>query len=156
MIITTLLIGLALAALTMPTAPEKFAAVVFVLVIVTHDLFLSETTGITYYGSAALFDLAIVVLLSGVRMHEDIVLNLQRICMVFIAVNGLGWIAWMVYLPPEAYNATCTMVYVWALLTLIKRTWANVGGDTMVGGESDFYLYHFPRGMGFNKHGGQT
>lgn len=138
------------------TAPRFFAAFVFVGVTLLHEVFLADADGLLYYGSAALFDLAIVILLSGVHPLPKMVLALQQICIVSIFVNLFGWVLWVLYLPPTAYNTSFVLLYFWALLALINRGANDVGGYTMASWATCFRFHRRTRGMGLFKHGGET
>lgn len=112
-------------------APRLYAAFVFVGVTLLHDVAFSHLDGIAYYGSAALLDLAIMILLSGVHPLRKTVIRLQVICLISIIANMLGWLIWFVYLPPTAYNFTFFCLYLWALVELLKKDRDNVGGFTV-------------------------
>lgn len=97
-----------------------------------HDAFLSHLDGLSYYGSAALFDLLAIILMSGIRPVPVMVVRLQRICVASIALNAAGWVLWASYFPPLAYDLLFICVYLWALITLLLRDSAHdVGGYTM-------------------------
>lgn len=141
MIITWLLCGLALAAAIQPNAPRFFAAVLFVVVTLSHELFLSHTDGGLYYGTAALFDLVIIILTTGISPIPRMVVDLHKICMYSIIANFIGWVLWHMYLPPLAYDAAFVVIYAWALITLIKRNGNDVGGYTVDSWRSCFHVY---------------
>lgn len=128
----TILICLIIAtAFFQPNAPRLYAALVFVGVTALHEVFFSNYEGMQYYGSAALFDLAIIIIASGINPVPKMVLSLQKICIVSIVANLAGWIMWFLYYPPIIYDLAFVAIYAWTLIILIKRTGANVGGYTM-------------------------
>lgn len=129
--ITLLLASLFVVAFIQPNAPRFFAALAFVAITLLHELFLSHYDGLLYYGSAALFDLAIIIATSGIRPVPEMVLSLHRICLVSILANFLGWVIWFLYFPPLIYDASFVAIYAWALITLIKRNGLDVGGYTL-------------------------
>lgn len=131
MINAALISVIAFCALFQPNAPRLFAAVAFAAITLCHHVFLSDLDGLYYYGSAALFDLAIIILTSGINPVPDMVLSLHRICFVSILANLAGWILWACYLPPLAYNISFGVIYLWAVITLIKRNGDDVGGFTL-------------------------
>lgn len=88
--ITYLMYALLAVAVFQPNAPRLFAAVLFVSIISLHELLLSDLDGLQYYGSAALFDLLIIVLTSGINPVPRMVLSLHRICFVSILANMAG------------------------------------------------------------------
>lgn len=130
--ITSMLLGaLVVCALVQPCAPRLFSCIVFAGVTWAHELFLSHLTGLPYYGSAALFDLAIIVLTSGVRPVPAVVIRLQEICLVSIVANLMGYLLWASFLPPVAYDVCFTLIYLWAVISMLKKDAADdVGGFT--------------------------
>lgn len=151
--ITYLIYALLVATLTQPNAPRLFAAVTFVGVILLHELAFSSLDGLMYYGSAALLDLLIVVITSGINPVPKMVLSLQRLCLFSILLNLLGWVLWLLYLPPWPYDLAFVAVYAWALYILIRRDRADVGGFTMAGWVSCFRFDRSARAVHFNQHG---
>lgn len=151
----TILIFLIIAiAFFQPSAPRLYAALVFVGVTTLHEVFFSNYEGLQYYGSAALFDLAVIVVASGINPVPKMVLNLQKICIVSIVANLAGWVMWFLYYPPLAYDLAFVVIYAWTLIVLIKRTGLNVGGYTV---DSWATCFRFNRSAGhlyFNKNSG--
>ena len=88
-----------------------------------------------FHGSAALADLlllwAMPVLLSD-RLCDD----MQTLCLVFIVVNFVGWIAYMAYAPPIFYNViSWSLAYVqWGRLLLVDGDNADYLGLHLVRG----------------------
>jgi len=156
MITTWLLCGLALVAVLQPNAPRFYAAVLFVGVTLLHELFLSHADGALYYGSAALFDLAIIILTTGISPIPRMVVDLHKICMYSIVANFFGWVLWCNYLSPLAYNTAFVVIYAWALITLIKRNGHDVGGYTRDSWRSCFRVYRRAWGRYRNQHQGQV
>ena len=133
MILTLLIYAIVVVAFIQPNAPRLFAAVIFMGVTLLHELFLSSYTGLIYYGSAALLDLAIIIIISGINPVPKMVLRLHNICIVSIFANLVGWILWFFYYPPLVYDTAFAAIYIWVLITLIKRDGLNgmVGGYTV-------------------------
>ncbi len=131
MIITGLLIAIVVVAFFQPNAPRLFAALSFVGVTLSHELFLSNLDGLQYYGSAALFDLVIIILTSGINPVPKMVIDLHRICMVSIIANLVGWVLWFLYVPPLFYDASFAAICAWTLIPLINRIGSDVGGFTL-------------------------
>ena len=126
--VTALIVAIITVSFFQPTAPRFFAAAIFVGVTATHELIFSGLVGLQYYGSAALFDLAIIILTSGIHPVPKMVLTLHKICMVSIVANLGGWVLWARYYPPLLYDLSFLGIYAWTLITLIGRTKADVGG----------------------------
>ncbi len=151
MIITVLIWLIIVMAFFQPNAPRLFAAITFVGITALHELFFSNYEGLYYYGGAALFDLFIIILISGINPVPKMVLTLQKICIVSMLVNLLGWILWFLYYPPLIYNVSFIGIYIWVLITLIKRTECYVGGYTMDSWSSCFRFNRSPWVIYFNK-----
>ena len=108
-------------------------AFIFVGVTVCHELLFADLDGLAYYGSAALFDLAIIIITSAIRPVPRLVVRLHRICIVSILLNLVGWTLWTLYYPPILYDAAFFLVYAWAIITLTGRDGPNdMGGYTLV------------------------
>ena len=153
--ITALFVALFVVAFIQPNAPRFFAAVAFVSITLLHELFLSDYDGLLYYGSAALFDLAIIILTSGINPVPKMVLSLHKICVASILVNLLGWVIWFFYFPPLIYDAAFVALYVWALITLINRSGLDVGGYTLDSWATCFRFNRYSWRSYSYKHGGK-
>lgn len=154
--ITYLFLALAVVAFIQPNAPRFFAAVTFVSVTFLHELFLSHYDGLLYYGSAALFDLFIIVITSGIHPVPKMVLSLHKICIASILINLAGWVLWFFYFPPLVYDAAFVVLYVWALITLINRNGLDVGGYTLDSWATCFRFNRSAWGGYLYKHGGKV
>ena len=153
----TALFGLmALSVLTQPNAPRLFAVLIFMAVTLSHDAIGGSMIGFWYYGSAALLDVGIIILTSGINPLPKMVVTLHRICMVSIAVNFFGWLMWYFYQPPTAYDSMFLVIYAWALMTFITRDTADVGGFKMDSWRSCIRGFTRSRGMGLDQHGGKV
>lgn len=124
--LTIVLIALMLAVLVQPTIPRAIAAMVFASLSVVHDIAFSDLNGLAYYGSAALFDLIVILILNFTPLTK-LSIRLQLISSVSISLNFIGWIMWTLYLPPDAYNAAFIVLYLVSALALIIGS----GGDDM-------------------------
>ena len=136
--ITLLLIVICLAVLTQPNANRLFAALVFAGLTLAHDLYLSDLDGLAYYGSAALMDLAIIILTSGIYPVPAMVVRLHQICLFSIIANCAGWVMWQAYLPPTVYDAMFVFIYIWAVIAMIKKDSGDVGGYSMDSWRANF------------------
>ena len=134
--ITWLINALVVGILFQQNSQRLYAACVFSVVIYFHDLLLSDSDGLIYYGSAALFDLLIVIMLGMILNIPKIVLRLQIISFLFIVVNFIGWLMWYSYQPPLVYDTLCAILFSLAFITLLLRDKKDVGGFTMAGWRS--------------------
>jgi len=129
--ITLLIYAVVIVSFIQPNAPRFFAAIIFTSITLLHELLFSSYDGLQYYGSAALFDLAVIVFTSGINPVPKMVLSLHRICIVSIFANLTGWVLWFFYYPPLVYDVTFIAIYTWTLIILVKRSGLDVGGYTM-------------------------
>ncbi len=141
MIVDIALIVLSGAALCQPTAARRLIGATFLLVTLGHEFFLSELEGMMYHGSAALFDLAIIMIIGEIRPVRKLVLYLQGICLASILTNLMGWIAWSLYLEPDVYNNAMGVLYLFAIVALLYRDRAHERMD--FAGHSERPIFHF-------------
>lgn len=120
--IDNLICILTLVAVLQPDKERRTVAGVFCCATLLHHVYMSELDGFLYYGSAAVFDLAIISILSKMHTISNIVLKLQRICVVSILVNLIGWGCWYHYLPPDIYNLAFLFIYLWVIAALLQGT----------------------------------
>lgn len=154
--IVTVLIGLiVVAAFIQPNAPRLFAALIYTGAMLLHEVIFADYVGLMYYGSAALLDLGIIVLTSGISPVPKMVLTLHKICLVSILANLAGWLMWYSYYPPLAYDAAFAVIYAWTLLTLINRDRLNVGGYTLDSWASCFRFNSSPWALYLAKYQGK-
>lgn len=119
--IDNLIILIFLAATLQSDNGRRVAAFMFAVVALTHSMCMSDLDGFAYYGSAAMFDLALITILSKMNPITDIVIKLQRISLVSIGVNMLGWVMWYLYLSPVIYNVSFIFIYLWVTAVLLQR-----------------------------------
>ena len=156
MILTYLFYALFIAAFIQPNAPRLFAAVSFVMITLLHESLLSELDGLQYYGSAALFDLGVIIITSGINPVPKMVLSLHRLCIASIVANLFGWLLWFFYSPPFLYDAAFVGIYIWALYILVERDALNVGDYSLDSWASCFRFNRDTWASYFNKHGGKV
>lgn len=103
-----------------------YAASVYLLVAMAHELAFKDVDGPQYYGIAAMADLLIMILTSQISRMPKMVINLHRLCLVSIIGNGIGWVMWYSYMPPNLYNYFFVALYIWAIIILCERDHAGV------------------------------
>lgn len=141
--ITNIIYILSAVSFLQPNAQRFFAAIVFSVITLSHDFFMSQYDGFLYYGSAALFDLFIIIITSGINPVPKMVIHLHIICMISILLNLMGWALWFFYYPPLIYNSLFIVIYLWSLVVLLRRDKDDVGGYTM---DSILSCFRFNRG----------
>jgi len=117
-----------LIALVQPSEERRFSALLFSCLSLVHYFVFYDFDGLAYYGSAALFDLMVILFTVKLRITSTMICDLHNICIASILLNGIGWVMWMLYMPPYAYNASFVALYVFAVITLIKPDSKN-GSD---------------------------
>ena len=120
--VTTVLLVLVFAAsLWQPTIPRLYGALVTSVFTTWHYWGYFDMSGLAYYGSAALIDLAIVLALSGIDPVPRMVVRLQFLAILSVVLNLIGWIMWRAYAGPELYNFAYCLFYLAILVTLLRR-----------------------------------
>ncbi|ACG60389.1 hypothetical protein phiPLPE_67 [Iodobacter phage PhiPLPE] len=71
-------------------------------------------------------DLLIIILTGQIRQMPKMVINLHRLCLVSIVGNGMGWLMWYSYMPPDLYNYFFVALYIWAIIILCERDHAGM------------------------------
>lgn len=139
MILNIILATIALVVFTQPNAGRTLAACIFGGATILYGGASGGLTGAEYYIGAAMVDLAIIVLLSGIYPAPRLVERLQWVCVASILLNFIGWVAWFFYIPPDAYNAAFIGLYIYAIYALLKKD----KGDAMGGGAVHSWFTRF-------------
>ena len=114
-----------------PTVVRGYVALLFVGVTLLHEVFEGSLDGLAYYGSAALCDLAIIVLTSGITPVPAMVTRIHLVCFASIVANAVGWVMWSAYLTPTVYNAAFVLIYIVAVAAMLKKDPSDVGGHSL-------------------------
>lgn len=138
-----LMCGIGLAALRLH-GPALRGAVFFALACLVHSELSGGMPDILYYASACVADFVILYVLYGLRPVGDTVDGLAWVCVASFVANIVGLVSWYLYHSPDLYNAVLTIVYLAALVVVVKR--AKGGGL----GDSRFFwrLTFFDRSIG--------
>jgi len=96
--------------------------------------------GTVYHALAYCFDLLIIFTLSKLSNVSSVVTGIQKICLHFIYVNFVGWVAYMLYFPPTIYNWACSILYVWALFIILARR--NTNADRNNAMDRRYFSFH--------------
>jgi len=121
MIVDLLTIALLFAAIIQPTRKRRMVAMVYAFANFAHGQFLSNLEGISYFGSAALVDLAIISITASLPYVPRLTIEIHKICLASISINAIGWVIWGLYLPVSGYNAAMVVLYAWAFIVLLKQ-----------------------------------
>ena len=83
-------------------------------------MFLSGLPGDTYFATAGLLDLFIIVLTANLVTTTGLVAEFHRICGASIIFNAAGWITWRHYIDLTGYALAYVLLYSWTILVLVK------------------------------------
>jgi hypothetical protein len=108
------------------TAARFYAASIYLTVVMVHELVFKDIGGPYYYGIAAMADLLIMILTGQITPMPKMVINLHRLCLVSIVANGIGWLMWFSYMPPDLYDYFFMALYIWAIFILCERNHAGL------------------------------
>lgn len=148
-----LLLAIAIGAISQRNALRREAATFFAAMTIGHGVIASEFDGFLYYWSAAAVDLAVIVGLAYLPAKSRLIVDLQRISILSMALNALGFILWLSYTPPTGYNLSFVVVYTLAIGAMMRRD--DVGRPvTRSRGWVGVHRAVSPRGPNINKHGG--
>ncbi len=135
--ISDLLVGLIAVSALYCRGQDRLAVSLFSLGVLSFSWVggrLDDYDGTVFHALAYAFDLLVIFLLSKIAYPTSIIVNLQTVCRRFIYINVLGWVAYMLYFPPIAYNWACSVLYAWILLTILAGSRTNDKRDNAVGG----------------------
>lgn len=131
MIVTLLIFIVGLCAIFQPTKARREAALVFIVITMLHELLFYDRVGLFYYGTAALFDVIIIVCTANLVVISGLVKSIHRISIASIVFNMSGWIMWRLYLPPVAYDMVFILLYAWAILVLLRGERGGARGNRL-------------------------
>jgi hypothetical protein len=123
--------ALLLLVLVQPSIGRAYVAGVFALFTAVHNLFMYPLDGIAYYASDAVFYLFVIAATGLLTDVTRFTIQLHRICIAAIILDALGWVVWMLYLPPDVYNVAFMALYAIAIVVFIRRDEADGRGYTM-------------------------
>lgn len=146
MIVTILIFTIGLCAVFQRTRARREAALVFTVITMLHELLFYDRVGLFYYGTAALFDMIIIVCTANLAIISGLTKSVHRISIASVVFNLSGWIMWRLYLSPVAYNVAFILLYAWAILVLLKGERSSARGSRL-----DSWAYYlrfnsYPRG----------
>lgn len=121
------------------------AACIFSGVTLVYDGISGGLEGAQYYFGAALADLIMIILLSGIYPSTLLAVRLQYLCVASIGLNFIGWLAWFFYFSPAVYDGAFMVLYAVALYVLLKKDKTDVGGFAVSGWGTRFRVHHRTR-----------
>jgi len=104
----------------------------YVVINTAHLLLFNNLDGSGYYVMSAIFDLLVIMSVSVIHIPQTI--SLQKLCIISIIANFAGWLMWLLYLDPAAYNAVFIAIYIYAIVILTSRDKSDVGDSSEFSG----------------------
>ena len=136
--IISVLIGIITILALLQNNQRRTPALICALMLLVHDVFLSELDGLLYYASDALFCLMIITMISNLRETPELIIKLHKIFLIGIVLNLYGWIIWMLYLSPVSYNIPFMLLYGSVIIALLS--WDGVeDGNYRMDGWANFF-----------------
>ena len=125
-------------AVLQPTKHRRYVASIFAALTLIHNSSLHHLEGIAYYGSDALFLLAIMFGVTKLQKTTDLTIEIMKICIVGMLLDCVGWVLWMLWAPLIGYNVAFMALYAYAIIQLRKRDKADERGGYAVGGWNNY------------------
>jgi len=148
MTVSILILIIAALAILQPTPTRQKAALICAAAYLTHDALFSELTGLEYYASAAEFDACIIFVTANMAHPCRLIKDIQRVCAISIALNVVGWVMYMLYVPPALYDFSFTLLYLWTIIILLRKDRQYIGDYTLDNWANYFRLNHTTGGGG--------
>ncbi len=128
------------AALFQRTCFRSIAALAYVGGAVAHNYFLGDTTGLLYYGSAAIVDIGVLALIIALPRADTPVRLLGLACIISAGLNAVGWCLWFAYLPSSVYNTAFLGLYCFVLYAMCQGVASGRGTVTNASSRADVLL----------------
>ena len=111
-----------IASMGQPNILRMFAAMTFILIAVIHDYIAIkyEVKGDAYYAYAAISELIVIVLISGISPLPKMVLRLQQLCLLSIWLNFAGFVLYNMYVPGIYYEIAFELLYLAVIILFIN------------------------------------
>lgn len=107
---------------------------------------IQNSLGFFYYALASIIDLTIILILSKFSHLTRLIVQIQTFCLIFIGLNLIGWILYMLYITALIYELFGYILYASMLIIItIGRDKHDVGGVTMGSRMFNFYNNHRAR-----------
>lgn len=126
-----LLIAMVIVALWQPTLARAQAAIAFSFITAAHAILFTDVPGFWYYLIAASADLLIINTLALLPYPTLLTVRLMHISVISMLLNAVGWVFYMLYLPPFGYDLLFIGVYTVGIAAMLGKEGADVGDNTV-------------------------
>lgn len=96
------------------------AAIAFCALYLAHMAIESKLGDVAYYSTLILIDSAVAIVITAIPSPSRASIITCLASGLLLVANVAGFAAWSLYLPPDPYDAFCSVVYIvmaWALFT---------------------------------------
>ena len=156
----TLIIVITLVAGLFMKPADRAAIISFTFLVLIFNLlgeYIPDQFGTFYYLGAAVVDLFIIYVLSEHIRPTRMTVRLAQAVLLYILVNAVGWVLFMLYINSQIYTILCSAMYVYILaLTLIEGDFTRVGLDTMDRWYNGLRSNHLSGGSAMSLHEKET
>ena len=104
---------------------DKVAVYIFCFLSALYGIvegYIPDSLGTVAYLGAALTSRIIIYALSRYIKPTRFIVNIQTLCLCFIAADFVGWVAFMNYMDPAFYTVVCAALYSWMIIIIGGRT----------------------------------
>ena len=115
--IDNLTVCIVICSVFMEWGERKKGCLIFASGIVAHEFLFSGIGGATYFLSAGIVSLAVIMALALLEL-DWVLTALQSLSLASILANWLGWMLWVSYSPINLYNNIGIAIYTLALLVI--------------------------------------
>ena len=106
----------------------------YVLMTLTHELFINKVTSLPYYSTAAIFDLVSMILMASIKPTPNIAVKLSFICVISICLNFYGWLIYILYIKPVTYDIGFIILYAVAIYVFLSKDKISVADNPLING----------------------
>jgi hypothetical protein len=110
---------------------KDIVAILFAMLIISHDIMAINFSGWMYYLSGATLDFAFILAVSMSAKPNKMVTALISLSFCSILVNFYGWVIWYNYMLPYSYNNAFVLLYSISIYVILRRHCARGGNNNI-------------------------
>lgn len=128
-IISTMMLIIGICVFIQKTRARTIVAFIFAFMLLSHNMYFHSLSSNLdmYYISAGILDLLVILFISAMKDSPRLAGDIQNISLISIMFNGLGWLLFVGGQSATAYIALYSLLYGWAIITLIRGEPENDG-----------------------------